>query len=288
MTDTGLTADLPVDELRAIALEIAREAGRFIVDERPDELRVGTKSTVTDVVTDMDQRSQDLIVSSLARLRPDDGFLGEEEGTAHLGGTGITWVVDPIDGTVNYLYGVPAYAVSIAAVTGDPRVEGAWAPIAGAVVNPVTDEAYSAARGSGATREDRWGRTSDLRVSSLDSLGQALVATGFGYSAPRRAWQAAVLADLLPDVRDIRRIGSAALDLCRVAEGSVDVYYERGLHAWDLAAGWLIATEAGGVVTGLGRAHPGEDLVIATGNALRDSFVMRLEQAMSTCDVTSV
>lgn len=283
MTGTGLS----VDELRVIALEVAREAGRFIVDDRPDELRVDTKTTATDVVTDMDQRAQDLIVGSLARRRPGDGFLGEEEGDTHLGRTGVTWVVDPIDGTVNYLYGVPSYAVSIAAVTGDPRVDGAWSPVAGAVVNPVTGEAYSAARGAGATREDGGGRSTTLRVGSVDTLAQALVATGFGYAAPRRAWQAAVLADLLPDIRDIRRMGSAALDLCRVAEGSVDLYYERGLHPWDLAAGWLIVTEAGGVVTGLGREYPCEDLVIATGNALRAPFVMRLEQAMSACNVTS-
>jgi len=287
MADTGFITDISASELRTIALEVAHEAGRLIVDARPDELLVATKSTATDVVTDMDQRAQDLIVRSLVDRRPRDGFLGEEEGDTHLGESGITWVVDPIDGTVNYLYGVPAYAVSIAAVTGDPRVEGAWTTVAGAVVNPVTGEAYSAARGEGATREDRSGRLTSLRASSVDTLGQSLVATGFGYAAARRAWQAAVLADLLPDIRDIRRIGSAALDLCRVAEGSVDVYYERGLHPWDLAAGWLIVTEAGGIVSGSDGEPPGERLVIAAGNAVRDSFVMRLEQAMSACNVTS-
>ena len=287
MADTGFITDISASELRTIALEVAHEAGRLIVDARPDELLVATKSTATDVVTDMDQRAQDLIVRSLVDRRPRDGFLGEEEGDTHLGESGITWVVDPIDGTVNYHYGVPAYAVSIAAVTGDPRVEGAWTTVAGAVVNPVTGEAYSAARGEGATREDRSGRLTSLRASSVDTLGQSLVATGFGYAAARRAWQAAVLADLLPDIRDIRRIGSAALDLCRVAEGSVDVYYERGLHPWDLAAGWLIVTEAGGIVSGSDGEPPGERLVIAAGNAVRDSFVMRLEQAMSACNVTS-
>ena len=283
-----LTPDLDVAALRDLALEVAWQAGRFIVDDRPDELLVATKSTATDVVTDMDQRAQDLIVGLLTRHRPDDGFLGEEEGGTHLGRTGVTWVVDPIDGTVNYLYGIPAYAVSVAAVVGDPRVDGAWHPVAGAVINPVTGDAYSAARGEGATRADREGRRVPLAASSVGALGQALVATGFGYAADRRAWQAAVLADLLPEVRDIRRMGSAALDLCRVAEGSVDAYYERGLHPWDLAAGWLIVTEAGGTVTGAGGRPPCEDLVIATGNALRTSFVERLEQAMSTCDVTSV
>lgn len=274
-------------ELRAIAVEVATAAGRLIVADRPDRLQVATKSTDTDVVTEMDQRAQDYLVTALRERRPQDGFVGEEEGESHLGPSGITWVVDPIDGTVNYLYGVPAYSVSVAAVTGDPRVEGDYHPLAGAVVNPVTGDVYSAARGEGATRTDRTGQVVRLRVNDVDDLGQALVATGFGYAADRRAWQAAVLAGLLPKIRDIRRMGSAALDLCRVAEGSVDAYYERGLNAWDLAAGWLIVTEAGGTVSGRGSAVPGVDLVIASGNALRPLFVEGLERAMSATDVTS-
>lgn len=273
--------------LRAIALTLATEAGRLIVEDRPDLLRVATKSTDTDVVTEMDQRAQDYLVAALRELRPGDGFVGEEEGENHLGTTGITWVVDPIDGTVNYLYSIPSYAVSIAAVTGDPRVDGQWEPLAGAVVNPVTGEAFSAARGEGATRADRDGRVVPLRVSEVVDLGQALVATGFGYAASRRAWQAGVLAQLLPEIRDIRRMGSAALDLCRVAEGSVDAYYERGLNPWDLAAGWVIVTEAGGTVSGLGSRAPGSELVLASGNALRPLFVDGLERAMSKTDVTS-
>ena len=289
MTDHALPPGVDVEELRGIAVEVAGQAGRLIVDDRPAELLVATKSTATDVVTDMDQRAQDLIVDALSRRRPDDGFLGEEEGGSRRGLTGITWVVDPIDGTVNYLYGIPSYAVSIAAVVGDPRVAGGWAPVAGAVVNPVSGESYSAALGRGATRLDPSGTATLLRASEVDALDQALVATGFGYAAARRAWQAAVLADLLPDIRDIRRMGSAALDLCRVAEGSVDAYYERGLHPWDLAAGWLVVTEAGGVVGGLpDGSAPDEMLVVATGNALRAPFVERLERAMSTCNVTSV
>ena len=278
--------DVDGEVLRDIAVEVAGLAGRFIVEDRPSRLSVATKTTDTDVVTDMDQRAQDLIVRALRERRPDDGFLGEEEGSTRAGTTGVSWVVDPIDGTVNYLYGIPAYAVSIAAVVGDPRTTGAWRPVAGAVVNPVLGQTYSAAAGAGAVRTDSSGSTA-LQVSALDDLGQALVATGFGYAADRRAWQAAVLSGLLPDVRDIRRMGSAALDLCRVAEGSVDAYYERGLNAWDLAAGWVIVTEAGGTVTGRGEAAPGSDLVVASGNALRAPFVERLERAMSECDVTS-
>lgn len=273
--------------MREIALQVAHEAGRIIVEDRPVELALATKSTVTDVVTDMDQRAQDHILTALRSLRPHDGFVGEEEAETRLGESGITWVVDPIDGTVNYLYRIPAYAVSIAAVTGDPLVAGAWSPVAGAVVNPVSGEAYSAALGEGAFRSDRHGAPVRLRVGEQDDLGQALVATGFGYAAHRRAWQAAVLADLIPDIRDIRRMGSAALDLCRVAEGSVDAYYERGLSPWDLAAGWIIVTEAGGHVTGMGKEAPGNDMIVATGNALHDSFVIRLEQAMRAIDVTS-
>lgn len=274
-------------QLRLVALRVASETARIIVDERPDELALATKSTVTDVVTDMDQLAQDHIVAALRSLRPQDGFVGEEEGGARLGESGITWVVDPIDGTVNYLYRIPAYCVSIAAVTGDPRVGGAWSPVAAAVVNPVSGEAYSAALGEGAFRTHGDGPEIRLRTSGQHDLAQALVATGFGYAADRRAWQAAVLADLLPDIRDIRRMGSAALDLCRVAEGSVDAYYERGLNPWDLAAGWLVVTEAGGRVTGAGTDPPGNDMVVASGNALHDSFVDRLEQAIRTIDVTS-
>src|SRR5690606_32090035 len=133
-------------------------------------------------------------------------------------------------------------------------------------------------------RNDGEGPAVRLRASGQDDLAQALVATGFGYAADRRAWQAAVLADLLPEIRDIRRMGSAALDLCRVAEGSVDAYYERGLNAWDLAAGWISATEAGGQVSGTGNGMPGKDMVVASGNALHDSFVIRLEQAMHAID----
>lgn len=274
-------------QLRRIALRVAGEAARIIVEERPDELALATKSTATDVVTDMDQLAQDQIVAALRSLRPQDGFVGEEEGETRRGESGITWVVDPIDGTVNYLYRIPAYSVSIAAVVGDPLVEGAWTPVAGAVVNPVSAEAYSAALGEGAFRAHGEGGEVRLRTSGQSDLAQALVATGFGYAADRRAWQAAVLADLLPEIRDIRRMGSAALDLCRVAEGSVDAYYERGLNPWDLAAGWLIVTEAGGRVTGTGTDGPGNDMVVASGNALHDSFVIRLERAIRTIDVTS-
>lgn len=255
----GVPAELPagvdVGELARVAEEVALEAAEMIVRERPADLGVAsTKSSRTDVVTVMDQASQDLLRARLAQRRPDDAFAGEEEGGRD-GTSGITWVVDPIDGTVNYLYGLAAYAVSVAAVLGDPSVPGAWHPVAGAVVNPVSGETFVAALGQGARRRGPDG-TRRLAVAEPESLGLSLCATGFGYDAGRRAWQGAVLGEVLPQVRDVRRIGSAALDLCRVADGTVDVYYERGLNPWDMAAGWLVATEAGAVVTDLEGGRP--------------------------------
>ena len=220
-----LPAGVDPAELAAIALTVAVEAGELITVERPRDLGVAeTKSSRTDVVTVMDQRSQDHLLARLGQLRPDDGFAGEERG-GRVGTSGITWVVDPIDGTVNYLYEIPAYAVSVAAVVGD--------------------------------QEPR-----RLQVGETP-LELALCGTGFGYDADRRAWQAAVLTHVLPRVRDIRRLGSAALDLCRIADGSLDVYHERGLNPWDMAAGWLVATEAGAVVTDLAGGAPRERMTLA-------------------------
>lgn len=269
--------DIPVPEgidpaaLTAVAEQVAIEAGRLIVDERPPGLGVAeTKSSATDVVTVMDQRSQDLLLARLGELRPEDGFAGEERG-GRAGASGITWVVDPIDGTVNYLYGLPAYAVSVAAVVGDPSVVGAWRPVAGAVVNPVTGERFTATLGGGARRavDDEEPRV--LRAGDPE-LGLALCGTGFGYDAERRRWQGEVLAGVLPRVRDIRRLGSAALDLCRVADGSLDVYYERGLNPWDMAAGWLVAAEAGALVSDLDGGHPSDVMTLAGAPGVHGSL----------------
>ncbi len=271
------TPDLPAptgDELaalEALCIELATTAGRFIRDERPDRLGVAdTKSTDTDVVTVMDRRSEELLHRLILEARPDDGILGEE-GADVTGSSGLTWVIDPIDGTVNYLYDIPAYAVSVAVVVGDASGEGTWTPLAGAVSDPSLRLVHHARRGAGAwTRPESRGESSPprrLAVSKEDRLGRSLVATGFGYAAEVRARQAEVLTRVLPQVRDIRRIGSAALDLVRVAEGSVDAYAESGLNAWDLAAGWLIVEEAGGVVVGRAGA-PGKDLTVASGPAL--------------------
>ncbi|KRE40226.1 inositol monophosphatase family protein [Knoellia sp. Soil729] len=254
--DPDLPDEALMADLEAIAVDVARSAGRLVVDERPDAVEVAsTKSTATDVVTVMDQRSQDHLIARLREARPDDAVLGEESGGA-TGTSGITWVIDPIDGTVNYLYGIPAYAVSVAAVVGDPTTPGAWRPCAGAVFNPVSDEMY-AARSGGGSRVVVAGEERALVPTGCTDLGQALVGTGFGYAAERRERQARLLLDVLPRIRDIRRHGGAALDLCGVAAGRLDAYFETGLNAWDLAAGWLVATEAGVLVGGFdGPAEP--------------------------------
>lgn len=262
------TADLLAQlELQCVA--VATEAGRFIRDDRPAGVGVAdTKSTETDVVTEMDRRSEELLHRRIRELRPEDGILGEE-GAEVAGSSGLTWVIDPIDGTVNYLYDIPAYAVSVAVVVGDPQVEGAWRPVAGAVADPCRRLVHHARRDGGAWTgpEDLPDEGTRLTVSSERLLGKALLATGFGYSEAKRREQAETLLRVLPAVRDIRRIGSAALDLVRVADGSVDAYAEAGINAWDLAAGWIIVEEAGGVVTGPGD-RPGKDLTVAAGPAL--------------------
>ena len=282
-----MALDLPdreLAELEEVAVEAALEAGRLIVDERPDDLGVSkTKSSATDVVTVMDQRAQDLLRSRLGAARPHDGFLGEEEGGTPAR-SHITWVVDPIDGTVNYLYGVPAYAVSVAAVVGDPRVPGGWRPVAGAVVNPVTEELFRARAGGGARLRRGGGSPVELVLAESPDLGHALVGTGFGYAADQRAWQTAVLLEVIPHIRDIRRIGSAALDICGVAAGTLDGYYERGLNAWDMAAAWLVLTESGGVFTGLDGAAPAPAMVVAAGPALHPGLEALVRDAVARVD----
>jgi myo-inositol-1(or 4)-monophosphatase len=270
-------SDHVLRELEQLAIDLAGEAGRFIVDERPRGLGVAeTKSSATDVVTVMDQRCEQLLRERIKAARPHDGVLGEEAGSSH-GTSGVTWVVDPIDGTVNYLYEIPSYCVSVGAVVGDPSRPGQWRPVAGAVCNPVSGELFHARSGAGAGL--RLGEQSTtLRVSGADELAQSLVATGFGYRPEVRTRQGEVLLGLLPSIRDIRRAGSAALDLCSVAAGRVDAYYELGLNPWDLAAGWLIAQEAGAVVTGLAGRGPSHEMVVAAGPGIQNLLVQRLQE----------
>ncbi len=201
---------------------------------------VSTKSTDTDPVTVVDTESETLLRDLLAELRPGDAVLGEEEGGSIAVPAGVRWVVDPIDGTVNFLYGIPAYSVSVGA-----QVDGRT--VAGAVVDVARGITYSATRGGGAFSDDGRGPVR-LTCNGIDDVGLALVATGFGYASTRRSVQGSLIAALLPHIRDVRRIGSAALDLCMVASGAVDAHYEHGLSPWDWAAGSLIAEEAGAVV----------------------------------------
>lgn len=250
----------PPEQVRALtdlAEHLARSAGRLVRTGRPDRVDVAaTKSSEVDPVTAMDLASEAHLRSLLAEHRPGDGILGEEGGLEE-GSTGLTWVLDPIDGTVNYLYGIPAYAVSVGLVAGDPD-PATWTPVAGAVHSISEDLTYTAGRGLGAFRDGR-----RIAVNPARSLGTSLVGTGFGYTEQRRTAQARVLASLLPRVRDIRRIGSAALDLCRVADGTLDLFYERGLNPWDLAAAQVVLLEAGAQVTGLRGAAAGPAMTVA-------------------------
>lgn len=248
----------PAAELLEIAVVLAREAGTLLQAGRPaGALRVSSKSTPTDVVTEMDHAAEALITEALARLRPDDGILGEE-GTDRAGTSGVRWVVDPLDGTVNYLYDLGGWAVSIGA-----ELDGE--PLLGVVQVPSAGETFAAVRGEGATCNGR-----PLRVNAAPALDRALVATGFGYDPRRRAHQAEILRHVLPAVRDIRRGGACAVDLCALAAGRVDAYFERGVRPWDYAAGGLIAAEAGARVAGLGGAAPSSTFLLAAPPELFD------------------
>ncbi|WP_307041997.1 inositol monophosphatase family protein [Agromyces ramosus] len=261
-TTVGPEASAAPAALLQLARRIAVQAAEFALAARRVGVAVAaTKSTPTDIVTATDRETETLIRSLILAARPDDGIIGEED-IAHVGTSGLDWVVDPIDGTVNFLYGIPAWSVSIAVVEGTPE-PGGWTTLAGVVANPVTGEVFEATAGGGA----RLGELS-LAVNTGVALSQALVGTGFSYSAERRREQAQVLLELLPRVRDLRRAGSAALDLCAVAAGRLDAFYERGLNPWDHAAGALIAREAGARVGGLGGGPESFELLVAAAPAL--------------------
>ena len=248
-----------IAELRDLAVAIAREAGDMAAaGRRSGNLAIETKSTATDVVTEWDRASEALIVRRIRESRPDDGIVGEE-GTSTSGTSGVSWLVDPIDGTTNFLYDLPGWNVSIAALD-------ATGAIAGAVYVPRFGELFSAGRGLGARLDDTCG-TRVLSCSAASSLSTALVATGFSYQPERRTIQAQRVAKLMHEIRDIRRSGAAATDLCSVAAGRVDVYFEEWLGPWDLAAGELIAREAGcrsGDFSGA-TVRPSEVLVASPG-----------------------
>ncbi|MFI5805993.1 inositol monophosphatase family protein [Streptomyces sp. NPDC051561] len=243
---SGEALESLTSELLPVALEAARRAGELLRDGRPDDLGVAaTKTSSVDVVTEMDIAAEKLITGFLAERRPEDGVLGEE-GASTEGTSGVRWIIDPLDGTVNYLYGLPSWAVSVAA-------EYRGEVLVGVVEAPLRRERYRAVLGGGAYVEGpSTGR--QLSAGAAPPLERALIGTGFGYLAERRARQAAIAGQLIPGFRDIRRGGSAAIDLCDVACGRLDGYYERGLNPWDYAAGDLIAREAGALTGG----RPGE------------------------------
>ena len=227
------SAPASADELRDLALEVAREAGELVVRLRREGVQVaGAKSSATDIVTEADRASERLVRERLLGARPGDGIVGEE-GSERTGTSGVVWIVDPIDGTVNYLYGLPHFAVSIAAEV-DGRV------VAGVVVAPELGLEYVATAGGGASCNGM-----PIRPRPVVPLGQRLVGTGFSYEVPARRRQAGYIARLLPRVRDLRRLGCCSLDLCMVASGVLDAYVEEGAHIWDHAAAGLVVGEAG-------------------------------------------
>ena len=268
-SSAGRSPDLAA--LLDLAVATAREAAQLVAEGRASAAdSVDVKSSPVDVVTAVDTASERLITTRLLEARPDDGLLGEE-GAARAGTSGVRWVVDPIDGTVNFLYGLPAYAVSIAA-----EVDGVVR--AGAVLNVATDELFTATAGGGAHLHLPGRPPQRLTGSAPVSLEQTLVGTGFGYQAEQRRAQGAVVAQLLPRVRDIRRFGSAALDLCSAAAGRIDAYYELNLNPWDHAAGGLVATEAGLVLSGLAGRPFAEPMAVAAAPSIAEEFVSLLEE----------
>ena len=258
-------------ELRDLAVDVAREAGALLREHasRLHELTVEHKTSATDPVSEADRQAEALIVQRLLDARPDDGILGEEDADNRPGTSGLCWVIDPLDGTVNFLYGIPQWCVSIA-------VRDEVGPLAGVVYDPNLDEVFAAARGHGATLGQR-----PLQVSGADDLSGALVATGFAYDPDVRRDQGALASGLLEVARDLRRAGAAALDLAWVAAGRLDAYLEYGLAPWDWAAGSLLVTEAGGAVTHLTTRLGGADRdgLLAAPPACHDAFLDWLDRS---------
>lgn len=229
---------LPAAELtsiHALAMSVALEVGALHMQHLHGERTVNAKSTPTDAVTEVDHASEALIVQRILEARPNDSILGEE-GASHAGTSGVHWVVDPLDGTVNYVYRRGDFAVSLGV-----QVDGV--PTVGVVHDPSRGETYHAVLGRGAFRNE-----TPIHVSTAADLGHSLIGTGFGYDPEVRRVQGRLVARMLPQVRDIRRAGSAALDVCAVAAGRLDGYFERGVQAWDVAGAQIIVTEAGGAI----------------------------------------
>ncbi|HJM32441.1 MAG TPA: inositol monophosphatase family protein [Acidimicrobiales bacterium] len=251
MADPTTLRDLALEVTRAVAPELRLLAGRTPAED--------TKSSATDLVTAADRWSESQIVSRLLDARPGDGILAEEE-TSLEGTSGVRWIIDPIDATTNFVYGLAGYSISIGAeIDGEPAV--------GVIVDPANGDEFAAALGAGATCNG-----DPIRVSGQVDLSQALVATGFGYQPDRRRNQAIGLVEVLPRIRDIRRGGGAAMDLANVAAGRLDAYYERGLEPWDIAAGTVLVSEAGGAIGDLDGNPTDGGFVLAAPPGLRDAL----------------
>jgi myo-inositol-1(or 4)-monophosphatase len=257
---------MDVHALGALAVRLAADAAAVHRAGRQRALRVETKSSRTDLVSEVDREAERIVVEGIRAVRPDDAILGEEGG-AHAGTSGVRWIIDPLDGTTNYVYRYPAHSVSIA-------VEVDGVVCAGVVHDTAHERVYAAVRGGGATCDGQ-----PIAANRIDDLGTALLATGFQYRADVRTRQAAVLAAILPAVRDVRRGGSAALDLSWVADGRLDLYYEAGLAEWDVAAGALIAAEAGAAVRRIDVQGGPTPMVIAGAPALLGPFEALLAAA---------
>jgi myo-inositol-1(or 4)-monophosphatase len=259
--------DLNAQAALALATDAARQAGALLLElRRSPATGIRSKSSATDLVSEADERAEEAIVSAIRGRRPDDAIVAEE-GSSARGSTGVSWYVDPLDGTINYLYGIPHWSVSICCAD-------AAGALAGVVFDPLRDELWSAVRGGGARLGER-----RLAVSDQRDLGSALVATGFGYVAAQRATQGRIIANVLGDVRDVRRFGSAALDLSWVAGARVDGYFESVDKPWDWMAGALLVREAGGRVTELAPADPAFPRIVASGPAIHDDLVALLARA---------
>ena len=254
-------------ELRSIAETLARQAGDMALRGRKSgDVTATTKSSPTDMVTQYDKASEELITAGLAQIRADDAIVGEE-GASKSGTSGITWHIDPIDGTSNFFFDIPMWAVSIGAVDEH-------GPLAGAVYVPALGEMFSAARNEGATMN---GNTISCRDNSL--LSDAMVCTGFSYRISERHTHAQRVAQMVMKVRDIRRFGAAAVDLCFVACGRLDAYFEEHLHSWDLVAGQIIATEAGAIVTNYEGASVTPEQVLATTPLIQKELIALIAEA---------
>ena len=264
------TVALTAGDALEIAVGAARAAAAVLVERFCGPAAgLRAKSSATDMVSEADERAERAVVSHIRERRPDDALVAEE-GSEVTGRSGVQWYIDPLDGTTNYLYGVPHWAVTICCADG----HGA---LAGVVYDPLRDELFSATRGGGARLGDR-----PLRVTDKTDLATALVATGFAYVAESRKLQARILAGVLGEVRDVRRLGSASLDLAYVASGRFDAYFESVDQPWDWMAGALLVREAGGRVSELRPSQPALPNIVASGPAIHDPLTQLLRKAVQS------